>query len=233
MDSGWTLQALQTAADALSSGDDLEAVRAFQAAQDALDTAKAARLASIELSRSYEFEGASSLNGGSGASCGSAPNKPPPWSGCLTRSPSYRLLPLRPKPVRSVPTMLRRFPLRAERVGGAPTYGIKHIGAEVIAESEPWLLDVARANEPAELFRVARALREAIYPDDLDKAWAEGMDRQDIQVNPVPDGWHVTGFLSAVTGAKFKAVLDSVSKPTDPDDTRTGAQRRIDGLDAV
>ena len=53
---------MQTAADALSSGDDLEAVRAFQAAQDALDTAKAARLASIELARSYELEGASSLN---------------------------------------------------------------------------------------------------------------------------------------------------------------------------
>ncbi len=62
MDSGATLQALQTAADALSSGDDLEAVRAFQAAQDALDTAKAARLASIELARSYELDGASSLN---------------------------------------------------------------------------------------------------------------------------------------------------------------------------
>ena len=92
---------------------------------------------------------------------------------------------------------------------------------------------MARANEPNELFRVVRALREAVYPDDLDKAWAEGMDRQDIQVNAVPDGWHITGFLSAEIGAKFKAVLDSVSKPTDPDDTRTGAQRRIDGFDTV
>ncbi len=75
---------------------------------------------------------------------------------------------------------------------------------------------MAKANEPGELFKVVRALREAVFPDDLDKAWAEGMDRQDIQVTAVFDGCHVTGFLNAVTGAKFKAVLDSVSKPTDP-----------------
>ena len=61
------------------------------------------------------------------------------------------------------------------------------------------------------------------------KAWTAKTSRS----TAVFDGFHVTGFLNAVTGAKFKTVLDSVSKPTDPDDTRTGAQRRIDGFDTV
>lgn len=62
MDSGATFRALQKAADALGSADDRDAVRSLQSAEDALDTAIAARLSSIELSRSYELDGASSLN---------------------------------------------------------------------------------------------------------------------------------------------------------------------------
>ncbi|MCW2771396.1 MAG: endonuclease [Aeromicrobium sp.] len=42
---------------------------------------------------------------------------------------------------------------------------------------------------------------------------------------------YVTGFLNTVTGAKLKKVIDSVSAPRDKDDTRTGAQRRVQGLD--
>src|SRR3546814_14805964 len=39
------------------------------------------------------------------------------------------------------------------------------------------------------------------------------------------------GFLNTVTGLKFKKVIDSVSAPRDADDDRTGAQRRVQGLD--
>ncbi|MCW2769163.1 MAG: hypothetical protein JWR27_596 [Aeromicrobium sp.] len=42
---------------------------------------------------------------------------------------------------------------------------------------------------------------------------------------------YVTGFLNTVTGAKLKKVIESVSAPRDKDDTRTGAQRRVQGLD--
>ncbi len=57
------------------------------------------------------------------------------------------------------------------------------------------------------------------------------MDKEDFQVNAVPDGWHVNGFLGTVTGAKLKKVIDSVSAPRDAEDTRTGSQRRVQGLD--
>lgn len=222
MDSGRTLKALQEAADTLTSGDDLDAVRVFQAAQDALDTAKAARLASIELARSYELDGASSLN---------------VWVRNELRMSAKHanILVKMPQTIAQLPAVgaaAEAGQIRAEHVA-AFTYGIKHVGAEVMGEFESTLLEVARDHEPNDLFKVVRQLREAIYPDDLDKAWAEGMDRQDIQVNAVLDGWHVTGFLSADLGAKFKAVLDSVAKPVDKDDLRTGSERRIDGLDKM
>jgi len=72
-----------------------------------------------------------------------------------------------------------------------------------------------------------------VYPDDLDKAWAEGMAKEDLQVNPVPDGFHITGFVNTTTGAKLKTVLQSLSAPTGADDPRTGAQRRVDGLEKL
>lgn len=222
MDSEATLEAMRVAARALLSGSDLEAVRAIQAAQDALDSAKADRLAAIEAVRGYELDGASSLNS---------------WVRSQLRLGAKDAADL----VRAAST-LSHLPavaqaaasgaIRAAHVA-AFTYGIKHIGASKISDAEPWLLDVAMSCEPLELLKVVRALRDAIFPDELDKAWAEGMDKQDIQVLAVPGGWHLTGFLSAAIGAKFKAVLDSVAKPTDADDRRPGSERRIDGFDTV
>jgi hypothetical protein len=43
----------------------------------------------------------------------------------------------------------------------------------------------------------------------------------------------VTGYLNAVTGLKFKKVLDSVSAPRDKDDDRPGSQRRVEGFDEL
>ena len=92
---------------------------------------------------------------------------------------------------------------------------------------------MALTHEPATLRQVMRQLREAVYPDSLDEAWAKGMDRQDFQVNPVPEGWHVNGFLSAVTGAKLKHVLDALGAPRDKNDDRTGAERRVTAHDQM
>jgi hypothetical protein len=113
------------------------------------------------------------------------------------------------------------------------SYGLKHIGSSIVRESEGWLLDVATTNEPAGLRQVMRDLREAVYPDSLDEAWAKGMDKQDLQVNPVPDGWHVNGFLDTTTGAKLKLVLDTLGAPRDADDQRAGSERRIDAFDRM
>jgi hypothetical protein len=78
-----------------------------------------------------------------------------------------------------------------------------------------------------------RDLREAVYPDELDQAWIDGMDKHDIHVNAVPDGWHVNGFLDIVTGSKFKQVLDTLGAPRDAADQRLGAERRVEAFDRM
>jgi hypothetical protein len=222
MDSGATIAVMQTAARALRSGSDREAVRAIQAAQDALDAAKAERLASLAETCAYELDGASSLNAWLRNELRLGANQA---ANLVRASSTLAQLP-------AVAKAAEAGLIRAEHVA-AFTYGIKHIGFDTIRDAESWLLDVARTCEPLELVKVVRALREAIFPDELDKAWAEGMDKQDVQVVAVPGGWHVTGFLSAAVGAKFKAVLDAVAKPTDKDDRRSGSERRVDGLDQL
>ncbi|OUZ12823.1 hypothetical protein BHE97_01035 [Aeromicrobium sp. PE09-221] len=97
----------------------------------------------------------------------------------------------------------------------------------------PQLLDVAVTNEPSALRQVVRTLRDAVYPDELDQAWIDGMAREDIQVNPVLDGWHINGFVNSTTGAKLNTLLQSLSAPAGAEDPRTGAQRRVDGLERL
>lgn len=56
------------------------------------------------------------------------------------------------------------------------------------------------------------------------------MDHEDIQVTPVPSGWHVSGFLGADIGGKLRSLLDSLGAPREAGDTRTGSQRRVDAF---
>ena len=104
-------------------------------------------------------------------------------------------------------------------------------GSSRCASSRTCFVEVAKDCEPGELFEAVKHLKDKVHPEDLDAAWERGMDREDFCVDAVPDGWHVSGFLNTVTGAKLKKVLDSVSAPRDKDDTRTGSERRVQGLD--
>src|SRR3954463_9178946 len=131
MNSGAVIEALQAAASAMRSGSDLDAVRAIQTAQDDLDAAKADRLRSIEETKAYEVDGASTLTTWVrnelrlDAKCAAA----------LVRASSTVVqLP-------SVAEACAAGEIRTAHVA-AFTYGLKHIGVEVIRESEPWLLDV-------------------------------------------------------------------------------------------
>lgn len=113
------------------------------------------------------------------------------------------------------------------------TYALKHVGTDATREVLDGLVDLAAKAEPAALRVAMRTLREAVYPDSLDQQWIDGMAREDINLNPVPDGFHVNGFLNSTTGAKFKTLLQSLSAPMGADDPRSPAQRRVDGLDTL
>jgi hypothetical protein len=222
MDSGDLIERLREAARALKSGDGRTKLRAFQAAQDALDAVKAEELAALEESKDYELDGASSVT---------------TWARTELRLDARETKQL----IRAAAT-IRDLPMVAEAAASGRirldhlavfSYGLKHIGAGIVRDSEHWLLDVAVTNEPGQLRQVMKSLREAVYPDSLDEAWIDGMARQDVQVNPVPDGWHVNGFLNTATGAKLKQVLDTLGAPRDADDQRPGAERRVDALDQM
>jgi hypothetical protein len=211
---------MRTAARTLTSGDVRAQLHAVQAAQDALDATKAVLLADLEASRDFELDGASTLHA---------------WVRNQLRMNAGQASTL----VKNV-AALRDLPAVADaalngQISAAHVrvfvYGLQHVGLEPIRELEDVFVQVARDCEPGELFEAVKHLKDVTHPEDLDAAWERGMDKEDFTVDAVPDGWHVAGFLNTVTGAKLKKVLDSICAPRDKDDTRTGSQRRVQGLD--
>ena len=220
MNSGAVVDAMRTAARTLASGDVRDKIHALQAVQHAVDAAQAALLAELEASKDFELDGASTLNA---------------WVRTQLRMNSGQATAL----VRGA-IVLRDLPLTGQaalagEISAAHVrvfvYGLKHVGLEPMRQHEEVLLEVALDREPAALFEAVKHLKDVVHPEDLDDAYERGMDKEDLAVDALPEGWHVTGFLNTITGAKLKKVLDSVSAPRDKDDDRTGSHRRVQGLD--
>ena len=215
-----TIDAMRTAAQTLKSGDVREKLHAVQAAQDALDGVKSALLVELDASKDFELDGASTLNA---------------WLRTQLRMNTRQASIL----VKNA-TALRDLPLVAEAAMSGQlsaahvqvfAYGLKHVGLEPMRQFEQAFVDVALDCAPGDLFEVIKHLKDTVHPDELDQAWHDGMDKEDFQINAVPDGWHVSGFLNPVTGAKLKKVHDAISAPRDKDDTRTGSERRVQAID--
>lgn len=178
MDTGLTIEAMRAAASAIRTASDLDAIRAIQTAQDALDAEKSARIGAIAMSREFELVGASSVA---------------TWA-----KNELRLNAREAKTLARSSSTLDQLPQVAEAAGAGQirmahvhvfTYGIRHVGAQIMVDCQDWLLDVARHWEPAELFDVMKKLKAAVHPDSLDEAWRKGMDKADFQVEPVPGGY--------------------------------------------
>ena len=214
------IDTMRDAADAIRLASDLDCVRAIQKAQDALDAEKSVRLGRIAAERSFEAEGASSIA---------------TWArnALLLSAKEAKALQRSSATLDALPQVAAAAAAGEIRLAHVNvfTYAIRHVGADVIEQSQDWLLDVASRWEPAQLFDVVKKLKAAVHPDSLDEAWKNGMDKHDFQVTPVPGGYHVTGFLDVAAGAKLQAVLDSLSAPRDADDDRTGADRRVQAVD--
>lgn len=220
---GDVIDQLRSAADALSGhARPVDRLRAIQRAQDALDAAKAEAVVELEESRGFEDDGSPTLKAWLARELRLDPSE----AGALARSGVA---------LRDLPLVAEAFDAGRIRLAHVRelAFALKHVGREVVVEAQPWLLEVAATCEPAELRRVVKALREAVHPDELDEAWVRGMERQDVRLVPVPDGWHLTGFLDVETGAKLDVVLRSLSAPRGADDDRSPAERRVDGLDEL
>uniref|UniRef100_UPI002FC7651B DUF222 domain-containing protein n=1 Tax=Aeromicrobium sp. TaxID=1871063 RepID=UPI002FC7651B len=220
MDPELTIDVMRIAAQTLRSGDTRSKLHALQAAEDAIHAQKSVLLAELDTSKDFELDGASTLN---------------TWVRNELRMNSGAASTL----VKNV-AVLRDLPLLAEaafagQVSSAHVrvfaYGLAHVGLEPMRQFEEVFVEVAQEHAPSELFEAVKHLKDKVHPEDLDAAWERGMDREDFAVDAVPDGFHTNGFLNTVTGSKLKMVMDSVSAPRDKDDTRSGAQRRVQGLD--
>jgi hypothetical protein len=197
-----------------------EQLRFVQAFQDALDAKKATLLAELDATKAFEEDGASTI----GTWVRNELRMTSGDAATLVRAAgTFKALPL-------VAAAAAEGSIRADHVR-AFTYGLKHLGIEIMTQVEAEFVASAQILDPAEFTQKMRALRDVMFPDDLDAAYIKGMDKEDINVTKLLDGWHVTGFLDPVTGLKFKKVLDSVSAPRDADDHRTGSERRVQGFD--
>lgn len=220
MKSGAVIDVMRTAAQTLHTGDVRDKIHALQDLHHAIDAPQAALLGELEASKDYELDGASTLN---------------MWVRNQLRMNSGQATAL----VRGA-IVLRDLPQVAEAAFSgqisaahvqAFVYGLRHVGLDPMRQHQEVLLEVARNREPGALIEAIKHLKAVVHPEDLDDAYERGMDKEDIAVDALPEGWHVTGFLNTVTGAKLKKVLESVSAPRDKDDTRTGSERRVQGLD--
>jgi len=83
-----------------------------------------------------------------------------------------------------------------------------------------------------EHFRLlCRHARHAADPDGFDKDSEDDFERRWLKVSPMLDGMHaVDGVLDPVTGAAFRAALDSLAEWRGPEDGRNHGQRTADAL---
>lgn len=219
-----TIATLRDAACAMrsvtsSTGDEL---RAIETAIQALQAAKCERLAAMDETKAHEAEGASSI--------GTWARRELHQDAGLTRQMVRAARTFRE--LTSVGEAAQRGEISFAHVNSF-TYALKHVGVDETRLIEGPLLDVAKHVSPGEFHHKVRQVRDVAHPDDLDKAWLDGMDKRDIRLARTTDGWHLTGFLDIETGAKLNTILKNLSVPRDADDERVPAKRRMDALDQI
>jgi hypothetical protein len=93
------------------------------------------------------------------------------------------------------------------------------------------LTELARTASVEDVRVASRRLREVVDPDgaalDLDRQF----ERRHLTISPLLDGMSsIDGVLDAEGAALLSTALEPFLTPTGPEDTRTAAQRRADGL---
>jgi len=110
----------------------------------------------------------------------------------------------------------------AAGVAGAPA------GAAALIEHEA--LAVAAVADPRAVATVMARFAHALDPDAADAAALARYDRRGLTLCPLPDGSvHIRGLADEVTGALLMTAISAASPPA-PGETRSPAQRRLDGL---
>lgn len=194
-------------------------VRAMDLAEKALATAKAEKLAEMDATKAHESEGASSITVWARRELGQDAH--------VTRAQVKAAATMRELP--EVGDAARAGAIGMRHVESF-TYALAHIEDEKLRNRESEMVAAATRMAARDFHQRVRHLRFRLYPDDLDKAYLEGMAKRDFKLAKTLGGWHVTGFLDVETGAMLDTVQRNLSVPRSADDVRSAAERRIDGL---
>ena len=97
--------------------------------------------------------------------------------------------------------------------------------------NEAEMVDNARRFSVENLRLCCRHARHVADPDGFDRDTEGDFERRWLNVSPMLDGMHsVDGVLDPVTGAAFRAALDSLALWRGPEDRRNHGQRTADAL---
>jgi hypothetical protein len=104
-------------------------------------------------------------------------------------------------------------------------------GPELAAQTEPALVDLARALDPAKLRSELTHVRHALAPEADADAAERAYERRGLSASQTLDGIvALDGTLDPEGGALLLAALQPLAAPAGDDDRRTPRQRRADAL---
>jgi Domain of unknown function (DUF222)/HNH endonuclease len=122
-------------------------------------------------------------------------------------------------------------PSHAELIAAALAELAEAGGAELAAETEPALVDLARAIDPGKLRRELVHVRHALAPEADADAAERAYERRGVSASQTLDGVvALDGTLDPEGGALLLAALQPLAAPAGEDDRRTPRQRRADAL---
>ena len=103
--------------------------------------------------------------------------------------------------------------------------------AEVAAEAEPALVEIAQRVDPHRLGMLTRHLRHTFAPEAVLQDAVHNHERRRLHLSESWDGlYYLDGILDTEGGALLHTALDALMGPPSRDDERTAAQRRADAL---
>lgn len=108
---------------------------------------------------------------------------------------------------------------------------VRHLPADVGAEAVTVLTDLALAGDVITVRTAGRHLQYVTNPDGALRDSERQFERRHLTLSPLLDGMtSVEGLIDAESAALLNAALEPFLVPGGPEDLRTVAQRRADGL---
>jgi hypothetical protein len=108
---------------------------------------------------------------------------------------------------------------------------VRHLPQTQQLQAVQLLTDLAQVGSVTDVRTAGKHLQYVVDPDGSLAGSCHQFDRRHLTLAPLMDGMTaVEGLLDSEAAALLTAALEPFLVPADPDDTRTAAQRRADGL---